>query len=74
MSKLIQAKINLSKIIKEEIFEGKTGKWIDLNIWLNDKEDQYGNTVSIQQSVREGKGPYLGNGKPYVKKEQSEPF
>ena len=70
MSKLITAKIDVKKIVKALLFEGKKGTYLDLIIWINDKPDQYGNDISIQQ--RTGKDDpkiYLGEGKFYVKKD-----
>lgn len=68
MGKLIRASINLSKIKKELIFDGKTGKHLNLSIWINEEPDQYGNLVSIQQSTKEGEQKiYLGNGNFYEK-------
>ena len=70
MSKLFHAKIDLAKIDKEKIFVGKKGKYIDVSIWLNDEEDNYGNTMSIQQSTKkEETSIYLGNGKEHQKQE-----
>jgi len=70
MNKLITASINLSKIDKKKIIDGKTGKWLDLVIWFNDEPDQYGNNLSIQQKTeRDEKRIYLGNGKLFVPKE-----
>ena len=74
MSKLFHAKIDLAKIDKEKIFVGKKGKYIDVSIWLNDEEDNYGNTMSIQQSTKkEETSIYLGNGKEYQKQESNPP-
>jgi hypothetical protein len=74
MSKLFHAKIDLAKIDKEKIFVGKKGKYIDVAIWLNDEEDNYGNTMSIQQSTKkEETSIYLGNGKEYQKQEVNPP-
>jgi hypothetical protein len=68
MSKLYLGKINLSKIDKKKIFEGKTGKWIDVTIWVNDKPDNYGNQMSIEQSTGKGDDKiYLGNAKEWEK-------
>jgi len=65
---MITAKINCSRILKEHLFEGKNGKYLDLVIWENKNgPDQYGNTHTICQSIskeaREAgeKGPILGN-------------
>jgi hypothetical protein len=69
MNKLYLGKINLSKIDKEKIFEGKTGKWIDVTIWINEEPDKYGNSMSIEQSVDKGDDKiYLGNAKEWSKK------
>lgn len=67
------ASINLSKIDKGKIIEGKNGKYIDLVIWFNEEPDQYGNNFSIQQRTSgDEKKIYLGNGKFYVPKEVKE--
>ena len=73
MSKMITARIDVTKIVKTLLFKGKKGTYLDLIIWVNDKPDKYGNDISIQQ--RTGKDDpkiYIGEGKFYVKKE-SEP-
>ena len=68
MSKLVSVKIDVTKIPKEAIYVGAKGKYISLDIWINDEEDKYGNncSVNIQQSKeeREAKTPkvYIGNG------------
>tara|TARA_R110002020_G_scaffold387477_2_gene598137 strand:+ start:124 stop:384 length:261 start_codon:yes stop_codon:yes gene_type:complete len=65
--------INLNKIDKSKIIDGKKGKYLNLTIGANrDGEDQYGNTHYAFQSQskedREGKAEknYLGNGKEFV--------
>ena len=69
MSKLIFAKIDVTKIVKERLFKGERGTYLDLNIWINDEPDKYGNDISIQQSTKKDEDKiYLGNGKFYVKK------
>jgi hypothetical protein len=69
MSKLLQCKIDVSKIDKSLLFKGKKGTYLDLLIWINDKPDQYGNECSIEQKVKMGeKKNYIGNGKFYVPK------
>lgn len=71
MSKLFLGKINLSKIDKTKLFDGKTGKWMDVTIWINDKPDEYGNDLSIEQSTKKGDSKlFIGNAKEYVKKEE----
>lgn len=71
MSKLINAKIDVTKIDKAKLFKGEKGTYLDLSIWINSEPDQFGNEVSIQQSTKKGEAKiYLGNGKYYVPKEQ----
>ena len=72
MSKLLNVSIDLTKIDKSKIIEGKKGgKYLNMTVWINDELDQYGNDVSVQQSQskeeREAKSPkvYLGNGRVY---------
>ena len=71
MSKLITASLDLTKIDRSKIIEGKKGKYLNLTIWVNDDVDQFGNNVSLQQSLskeeREAGSAkiYLGNGKTY---------
>ena len=73
MSKLVFAKIDVTKIDKERLFKGEKGVYLDLNIWINDEPDKYGNDISIQQSTKKDEDKiYLGNGKFYVKKESNE--
>jgi len=71
MSKLFTGKIDVTKIDKSKIFEGKKGKYINLSIWINDEVDTYGNSMSIQQSTEKGDAPlYLGNCKEFEPKKQ----
>ena len=66
-SKLIKASIDISKIKKEAITTtDKGGEYINIDIWVSDEEDKFGNTVGIKQSVKVGDGyesHYIGNGK-----------
>jgi hypothetical protein len=72
MGKLITAKIDVKKIVKALLFEGKKGTYLDLIIWINDKPDQFGNDISIQQRTKKGDPViYIGEGKFYVKKESA---
>jgi len=73
MSSIINASINLSKIDKSKIVDGKKGKYLNITVGANrDGEDQYGNTHYVFQSQskeeRENKTDknYLGNGKEFV--------
>lgn len=70
MAQLVAVSIDLTKIDKTRIVEGKNGgKYVNLTISVNDEEDQYGNNVSLWQSQtkeeREAKANrlFLGNGK-----------
>ena len=66
MSKLITAKIDVTKIQKQLLFSGQKGTYLDLIIWVNDEPDRFGNDVSIEQKTEKGKDKiYLGNGKIY---------
>jgi hypothetical protein len=70
MSKMITAKIDVKKIVKSLLYEGKKGTYLDLIIWVNDEPDKYGNDVSIEQKTEKGKEKiYLGNGRTYKKSE-----
>ena len=71
MSKLISASINLKKVDKSLLIEGEKGRYLNLTIWINDKPDQYGNDVSVEQRTERGKDKiYLGNGRSYKPTEQ----
>lgn len=69
MAKLVKASINVSRISKDRLIEGKSGKYLDIMISLNDSEDQYGNTVSIweDQTEEERRNKenrnFIGNGR-----------
>ena len=72
MGKLYLGKINLSKIDKTKIFEGKTGEWVDVTVWINDEPDQYGYDMSIEQSTKKGDDKiYLGNAKAWEAKAEA---
>jgi hypothetical protein len=70
MAQLLAVSIDLTKIDKSQIVEGKNGgKYVNVTLSVNDTEDQYGNNVSLWQSQskeeREAKANrnFLGNGK-----------
>lgn len=70
MSKLMSLSIDLSKIDKSKITEGKNGgKYYSLTLELKDEKDQYGNDLSAwttqSKEERELKSnrTYLGNGR-----------
>lgn len=62
MSKLYTGKIDISKIDETKIFEGKKGRYLNIDIWVNDVADLYGNEVAIrQQTDQTEENIYLGN-------------
>ena len=69
MARIINARIDVSKIDKEKIFVGKKGKYLDLTISIKDEANEYGQDVSIavNRSKEEREAGeqvcYLGNGK-----------
>lgn len=73
MGKIINVKIDVTKLDKDKFFEGKKGTYANVTVAENmDGESEYGDThyVYEQQSKeeREAKTPknYLGNGKEFV--------
>lgn len=68
-TKIIGAKIDVNKIDKNKLFQGKNGRYLAIDIIVNDELDEYGNdtTITVQQSKSEReakeKKVYLGNGK-----------
>lgn len=69
MSALINANVDVTKIPKDQLYEGKKGKYLSVTVSVNDETDQYGNNASIyvaqSKEEREAKADriYLGNGK-----------
>jgi hypothetical protein len=70
MSRIISASIDLAKIEKSKITEGKNGqKYYSISIAINDEADKFGNDVAItagqSKEEREAKAAkvYIGNGK-----------
>lgn len=67
MASIINFSINLNKIPKDKIIEGKKGKYLPLTLTVNDEVDQFGNQgpviVAQSKEEREAKGEkvYLGN-------------
>lgn len=67
MASIIATSIDLTKIPKDKIINGKKGKYIPITITLNDEVDQFGNQgpVSVQQTKEEREAKtekvYLGN-------------
>jgi len=68
MARPIKLKINVTRILKEHLYEGKNGKYLDLVVWSNKNgPDQYGNTHFVCQELSKAardageKGPIIGN-------------
>lgn len=78
MNKLFLGSIDLSKINKNDVVTtDKNGqefsngaKYLNISIWLNDKPDNYGNTISIKTGGKEN-SYFLGNAKEYDKTNQN---
>lgn len=73
MSKIgVALRINVSKIDKARLFEGKKGKYLDATVFINlSEKDQHGNSGMITQDVSKEerdngvKGPILGDCKVF---------
>ena len=69
MSQLISLSINVSKIDKARLIQGKKGTYLDLTISVADEPDQYDHNVSAWQTqtpeerTAKANRLYLGNGK-----------
>src|SRR5690606_22545167 len=75
MARMLVGSIDLSKVNKDKVVTtDKNGnpfengaKYLNVVVWLNDENDQYGNIASIQESIskeeRESgvKATYIGN-------------
>lgn len=74
----VNLKIDVTKIDKTRIFEGKNGKYVDMVCFIDTEEqDQFGNHGRIDQAVskeekQQGvKGPILGNARVFWKDENT---
>jgi hypothetical protein len=69
MATILSASLNVAKIDSTKLIDGRTGKFLNVTITINDEVDKYGNNATIFESQskeeREAKTPknYLGNGK-----------
>ena len=67
MTRIVRLKIDVTKIDKARLFQGKKGTYLDATVFLNDEPGQYGDNGMITQDVskeeREAgtKGAILGN-------------
>ena len=67
MASIIKTSIDLTKIPKDKIYQGKKGKYLPITITLNNEPDQFGNQgpVVVEQTKEErdakASKTYLGN-------------
>lgn len=73
----VRLKLDVSKILKEHLYRGQKGTYLDATLFLNvDEKDQYDNNGMITQSWKDqakGEGPILGNVKVFWSDAQSQP-
>lgn len=76
MSIQFKAKINVLQILKQYLFEGRSGKYLDIAGFLNkDGKGQYGDDGFIVQEISKEarekgeKGPIIGNWRWHEKKD-----
>lgn len=76
---LITAKIDVTKINKAHLFQGKTAKYLDVAFFENEGESKFGDDGFIRQSVskearaRGEKGEIIGNWRYLEQPQQSRP-
>jgi len=75
MAKMLTGFINLTKCKEAKLFKNKAGETCcNVVLWLNNEPDKFGHTASIQLQVEKGAPKvYVGNLKPYEKKEAPVP-
>ena len=76
MSKIgVSISIDVTKIVKEALFTGKKGKYMDAKVFIDLGEaDQYGNHGMVTQELgrdSKEKGPILGNVKIFWREAQA---
>lgn len=78
--KVIKLRINVLAVIKEWMFKGEKGTYLDCTLLYNESQDSHGNNGVIVQDVPKDvykadtskKGPILGNGKVWEKQVNNE--
>ena len=66
---IINFSVNLNKVYKSKIVEGKKGKYLPLTVFVQDEKDKYDNNVAVIQSQTEDERNnktaknYVANGK-----------
>jgi hypothetical protein len=69
MSATITFNLNLSKLDKSKIVQGKKGSYYPLTVFVNDNTDPYGNNVAVATGLTKeereagAKTEYISNGK-----------
>lgn len=69
MGATINFSLDLSKIDKSKIIQGKKGTYYNVTVFVNDQEDQFGNNVAVATGLSKeereagAKTQYLGNGR-----------
>jgi len=69
MGATINFSLDLSKIDKSKIIQGKKGTYYNVTVFVNDQEDQFGNNVAVATGLTKeereagAKTQYLGNGR-----------
>lgn len=65
----VNLKIDVSKILKDKMYKGEKGVYLDATVFVNtDEKDQYDNNGMITQNWKDqqkGEGPILGNCKVF---------
>lgn len=68
MSARLEFSLDLSKLDKTKIVQGKKGSYYPVTVWINDAVDQFGYNVSVQTKITKEeseagqKATYIGNG------------
>lgn len=80
MSRPIKVRINLRKILKEWVYQGAQGDYLDVVLFeRKDGEDRFGNHFSAKQDLpkeardRGVEAPYVGDAKYLGQPQQSRP-
>ena len=60
----VNINIDVTKLQREHFVKGKKGTYLDLVVFLNDEQDQYGNNGGVKQTFKDADNkaqPYIGN-------------
>ena len=75
MGKLLKVSIDVTKIKKEHLYKGEKGTYANIDVWINDEKDKYGNDAGVKQTYKVGDkfdSHYIGNGKWFEKVQDAE--